>query len=89
MKPDDKATFEKRLRVLLDLPWDDDGYFAAKLCRLLKYCKSKGMIVDGKSLMIDLIGWNDDERFVQKRWVRELYREETKDNSEGVKENVD
>ena len=89
LTPDDKATFEKRLRVLLDLPWDDDGYFAAKLCRLFKYCKSKGMIVDGKALMIDLLGWNEDERFVQKRWVRELYREETKDNSKGAEENVD
>ena len=85
----DKETFEERLRVLLDLPWDDDGYFAMKLCRLLKYCKSKNMVVDGKALMKDLIDWDSDKRLVQKRWVRELYREDTKDDSEGVGNNVD
>mgnify|MGYP002625074192 CR=1 FL=1 len=89
LSPDDKATFEKRLRVLLDLPWDDDGYFAMKLCRLLKYCMSKNMVVDGNALMKDLIGWDSDERFVQKRWVRELYREQVKDEREGVENHVD
>ena len=89
LNSDDKAAFEKRIRVLLDLPWDDEGYFATKLSRLLKYCKSKNMVVDGKSLMRDLINWDNDERFVQKRWVRELYREETKNSSKGVGENVD
>ena len=84
LSTDDKATFEKRLRVLLDLPWDDDGYFAAKLYRLLKYCKSKNIVVDGKTLMRELIGWDSDKRFVQKQWVRDFYREETKDDSEGV-----
>ncbi len=83
---DDMATFEKRLRVLLDLPWDEDGYFAGKLCRLLKYCRSKSLVVDGKSLMKDLVSWDNDQRFVQKRWVRELYRGQEKNDSEGVEQ---
>ena len=83
---DDKETMEKRLRVLLDLPWDDEGYFAAKLCRLLKYCRSKNMVVDGKALMMDLLGWDSDQRYVQKRWVRELYRESEKKEAKGADE---
>ncbi len=84
LNPDDMPTFEKRLRVLLDLTWDEDGYFAGKLCRLLKYCRSKNLVVDGKSLMKDLVSWDSDKRFVQKRWVRELYRGQDKDENDGV-----
>ena len=86
LNPDERGTLEKRLRVLLDLPWDDEGYFAAKLCRLLKYCRSKSLVIDGKSLMKDLTGWDSDKRFVQKRWVREFYREDEKFESKGADE---
>lgn len=86
LSEEDRKTFEKRLRVLLDLPWDDEGYFAAKLYRLLKYCRSKGLVIDGKVLMNDLIGWDNDERYVQKRWVREFYREDAKDEAKGADE---
>lgn len=86
LNADEKGTLEKRLCVLLDLPWDDEGYFAAKLCRLLKYCRSKGLVIDGKSLMKDLAGWDSDKRFVQKRWVRELYRENEINESKGANE---
>lgn len=85
---DSRDTFVKRLRVLMDLPWDEDGYIAGKLCRLLKFCKSKGIVVDGKELLQDLLGWNADNRWVQRKWAREFYRIERKDNK-GGKENAD
>ncbi len=86
MSVDDRETFEKRLRVLLDLSWDDEGFFAAKLCRLLKYCRSKNIVVNGNALMKDLLGWDSEERYVQKRWVRELYREDAKTKDKGADE---
>lgn len=63
----------KRLESLLDLDWDNDGYLAVKLLRLIKFCKSKGIVVNCKSLLFDLVFWNSESRVVQKKWIREFY----------------
>ena len=76
---DSRSGFEKRLQTLLDLSWDEDGYFLAKICRLVKFCKSKEIVVDAASLLADLLNWEQESRFVQKRWVKEFYSYETKE----------
>ena len=88
LDPESRETFAKRLRALLDLPWDEDGYLAGKLCRLLKFCKAKGMVVNGKALLRDLRQWNEDDRRIQRKWAREFYRMEREDEK-GGKENAD
>lgn len=88
LDPESRETFAKRLRALLDLSWDEDGYLAGKLCRLLKFCQAKGMVVDGKALLRDLLQWNMDDRRIQRKWAREFYRMEREDEK-GGKENAD
>ena len=88
LDPKSCETFAKRLRVLLDLPWDEGGYLAGKLCRLLKFCQAKGMVVDGKALLKDLLQWNKDSRWIQRKWAREFYRMEWEDEK-GGKKNAD
>lgn len=68
-----KAVVEKRMEALLDLSWEKDGYLAVKLLRLIKFFKSKGAVIDCKSLLHDLIQWNNESRVVQKKWIREFY----------------
>ncbi|MFU0833394.1 MAG: hypothetical protein ACFWUC_10740 [Oscillospiraceae bacterium] len=70
MNETDENTFLKRLTTLLDLRWDDDGYLAIKLYRLVRFCKSKGVVIDCEKLLRDLFHWNDTSRFVQKQWAR-------------------
>ena len=82
---DKREGFEKRLQALLDLSWDEDGYFLAKLIRLIKFCKSRDVVVDPASLLADLLSWEHESHFVQKRWVKELYYFERKETDE-VKE---
>lgn len=88
LDPESRETFEKRLRALLDLPWDEDGYLAGKLCRLLKFCQAKGMVVNGRELLKDLLSWNEEDRRTQRKWAREFYRME-REKDEGGKENAD
>lgn len=88
MREGDRNTFSKRMRTILDLPWDEDGYLAGKLCRLLKFCQSKGIVVDGKELFQDLLWWDMDDRRIQRKWAREFYRTDNMAD-DGGKENVD
>lgn len=81
-----KETFGKKMKVLMDLPWDRDGFLAGKLCRLLKFCQSKGIVVDGKELLEDLLSWDRDDRQIQRKWAREFYRMES---DKGGNTNVD
>ena len=82
---DNLKGFEKRLQALLDLSWDADGYFLTKLIRLVKFCKSKDVVVDPASLLADLLAWEHESHFVQKRWVKDLYHFDNKEIDE-VKE---
>ena len=83
-----QESFGKRLQMLMDLSWDSDGYFLAKLFRLVKFCKSKNVIVDVSSLLYDLLFWDHPDRFIQKKWIKQFYHME-KTIKEGADKNVD
>lgn len=72
LKDDTRDTFQKRMLSVLDTSWDADGYLALKLFRLVKFCKSKGAVIDCKLLLHDLFRWDSDSRIVQKNWIREF-----------------
>lgn len=62
-----------RLAVLLDLPWDEDGFLLTKLSRLVRLAKSKGYAVDCRQLLEDLLFWNGEQQIIQRKWARALY----------------
>lgn len=62
-----------RLEVLLDLPWDEDGFLLAKLTRLIRLGKSRGYAVDCGRLLEDLLYWNSEKQIVQRKWARAVY----------------
>lgn len=62
-----------RLAVLLDLPWDEDGFLLTKLSRLVRLAKSKGYAVDCQQLLEDLLYWNGEQQIIQRKWARALY----------------
>ena len=66
-------TAEKRLAAVTDMPWDEDGLFLAKLVRLIKMAKQKGYQVDTQQLLKDLLNWDSEKRYVQRRWLKTMY----------------
>jgi len=69
-KKDGSDSFQKRFVTLLDTPWSEDGYLAVKLTRIIKLLKQKGYVINAESLLRDLRGWNNEDRYVQKKWAK-------------------
>lgn len=65
---------EHRIASLFDLRWEPDGYFLTKLCRIIKMARQKGYCVDCAALLEDLLYWNADTQFVQRKWARTMYK---------------
>ncbi len=63
-------SFEKRFASLLDTRWDNDGFFAVKLSRLVKILIKKGYAIDPVQLLNSLEGWNNTSRKIQKEWAK-------------------
>lgn len=74
-----------RLESLLDTKWDADGYMLAKFTRLVKLIKAKDYSIDCAELLKDIIHWNADGQWVQRKWARGMYvkPEEIKTAEEG------
>ena len=64
-----------RAEVLLDTAWDEDGYMLTKLTRLVKLIRQKSdrAPIDFADLLGDLIGWNAENQFVQRKWARAIF----------------
>lgn len=64
-----------RVELLLDTEWDVDGYMLTKLARLLKLVcqKSDRTIIDFPALLDDLLGWNSDRQYVQRKWAKAIF----------------
>ncbi len=80
---DSSESLEHRLAALLDLSWADDGYLLTKLSRILRLLQQKDYCIDCSSLLDDLLGWNSDKQYVQRKWARRMYQENTTDKQKG------
>lgn len=70
----DSNSMEHRLAALFDLRWEQDGYLLIKLSRIIKMVRQKDYCVDCASLLEDLLFWNADTQFVQRKWARAMYK---------------
>lgn len=73
-----------RIESLLDTDWDNDGYMLGKLVRLIKMIRQKnGAEIDFGALLDDLIHWNADTQYVQRKWARAVFAGADADNEKG------
>ena len=72
-------SMERRLASLLDMPWEADGYLLTKLSRIVKMTRQQGYCVDCDSLLEDLLHWNSDSQYVQRKWARAMYYDKEKE----------
>lgn len=49
----------------------------------------KGYLFDSGLLLKDLLTWENDNRFVQKKWAKALFNVKPEEQAEGENENVD
>ena len=66
------ASLERRMIKLLDMQWD--GNYASALWRIVKMLDR--MDIDYEKLVWDIIHWDDEDRNVQKNWLRMIYSED-------------
>ena len=71
---DTTKSLQHRVEMLLETPWNDDGFLLGKLLNLVKILKSRtNLKPDFQALADDLRRWNYTEQPVQRRWLRTLY----------------
>lgn len=63
-----------RVEILMDTPWDQDGYMLKKLYRLIVLVRQKnGAILSFQELLADLLGWNWENQQIQRKWARTIF----------------
>ena len=68
------ASMQHRIDMLLETPWDRDGFLLGKMVNQVKLLKSKtDLKPDFQMLADDLRRWNDAGHRVQREWLRILY----------------
>jgi hypothetical protein len=75
------SAIEKRMMVILDCPWESEGFLCSKLARLMKLVLQKGYVVDIPAFLKDLSAWDSPYRNVQKKWVRTFYTSKPDENT--------
>lgn len=73
---DETESMKRRMTSFLDTPWSRDGFLLGKICGIVRMLRAKDASVmpDFDKLADDLVHWNDQDRWVQKRWVRTICR---------------
>lgn len=84
------AGLQKRFVTMLDTSWEDDGFLAGKIARMVRLLRTRGFVVDAQDLLQALQRWDYDSRSVQRDWVKTFERtlQRAEDAQEGD-ENVD
>ena len=84
------ASLKHRIEMLLETPWNEDGFLLGKLLNLVKILKSRTyMKPDFQALADDLRRWNHPDRYIQRKWLRTLYNAKPNDKEEEETQNVD
>ena len=72
--PETKKRAQEMSEGLLNEKWRRDGYLLSKLNGIVKQIKKQGETKpDFEELTVDLIGWNSEARYVQRKWIRTIY----------------
>ena len=67
-------SMQHRVDMLLETPWEKDGFLLGKLLNQVKLIKSKtDLKPDFQALADDLYRWRDPGRKVQRRWLSIIY----------------
>lgn len=84
------ASMQHRVDMLLETPWDRNGFLLGKLLNQVKLIKSKTDLKPNfQELADDLCGWRDPSRRIQRRWLNAIYNLKPATFDEEETKNVD
>lgn len=84
---EDSNSMDNKLAAILDVRMDVQAeYLCAKIGRIVRMLKQKECIPNYETLVVDIVCWDHESRFVQRKWAKDYYSVKTK---EGEKSNVD
>lgn len=65
---------EKKLIGLFDISLkDNEEYFVVKLSRLVRFIKQKAYYPDFSKLLLDILHWDSDTKYVQRKWAKNYF----------------
>lgn len=72
--PDASDSMKRRTVMYMDLAWGEDGFLLGKICSLVKIMRAKdsNVMPDFERMAEDLCNWNNNSRFVQRKWVKTI-----------------
>lgn len=86
-----RESMARRVEALLETRYSNDGYFQGKLLSLVKIIRSDGRRFkpDFEKLADDLRWWNNENRSVQRKWLRTIYHKiDENDENDGTEEDT-
>ena len=80
--PDATDSTRKKCTGYLDLYWSDDGFLLGKICSLVRKMRADHpeTMPDFEALADDLVRWNHGDRYVQRRWLNTIARNQEETN---------
>lgn len=83
----DNDNIKLKFNNILKETLDEDSLMLYKLGQLIRLLVQEGYKIDIYSLLTDLLFWNSETNFIQKKWARKVYSKSIKLDSKGVIEN--
>ena len=82
--PEATESSRKKCTAFMDVSWDDDGFLLGKICSLVRIMRAadSSVMPDFEALADDLSHWNNPDRYVQRKWLSIICK-----NDLGQKEN--
>ena len=80
--PTSTDSIRKRCTNFMDLFWADDGFLLGKICSLVRKMRSdhSNYMPDFESLADDLSHWNNENHYIQRKWLEIICRNNTQDD---------
>lgn len=90
MNPDATESSRKKCISYMDVSWGQDGFLLGKICNLVRKMRADNASVmpNFEALADDLTHWNHPDRYIQRKWLREICKTNDFQNEE-EEENVD
>ena len=82
--PEATESTRKKCTGFIDISWGDDGFLLGKICSLVRSMRANDLSVmpDFEELADDLSHWNSADRYIQRKWLSIICRNENNDNEE-------
>ena len=86
--PEATESSRKKCTAFMDLSWDEDGFLLGKICSLVRIMRAgdSSVMPDFEALAEDLSRWNYPDRYIQRRWLSIICKNDSEQNKKEEEE---